>query len=67
RGQGEKLVYTADDGHYVLTGTASAHPTMWDQVHGTTTGEELRFNSENDTVQVLGGKGSAVTNTTAPK
>lgn len=67
RGEGEKLLYTADDGHYLLTGTAAAPPTMWDQVHGTTTGAQLSFNSENDTVQVLGGKGSAVTNTMAPK
>ena len=67
RGDGAKLVYTADDGKYVLTGTVAARPTLWDRLHGTTTGEELVFNSQDDTVQVIGGKVGAVTETRAPK
>lgn len=67
RGEGQKLIYTAADGKYVLTGTATKLPTMWDRVHGTTTGAALIFNGENDTVEVSGGKGSAVTDTRAPK
>jgi lipopolysaccharide export system protein LptA len=67
RGNGEKLVYTAADGRYVLTGTASNPPTLWDQTHGTTTGERIAFNSENDSVEVTGGKGAAVTRTRTPK
>lgn len=67
RGEGQKLVYTADDGKYVLTGTAEKRPTMWDRVHGTTTGEALTFNTETEVVEVSGGKGSAVTDTRAPK
>jgi lipopolysaccharide export system protein LptA len=67
RGEGEKLVYTADSGEYVLTGTKSAPPRMTDRVHGTTTGEALLFNSQNDSVEVSGGKSSAVTDTRAPK
>lgn len=67
RGNGEKLVYTADDGQYVLTGTRATPPAIWDQTHGTTTGEKIAFNSENDAIEVIGGKGAAVTNTRTPK
>jgi len=67
KGSGEKLVYTADDGKYVLTGTESALPQMWDRVHGTTTGAALIFNSQDDSVEVSGGKSSAVTDTRAKK
>jgi lipopolysaccharide export system protein LptA len=66
-GDGEKLLYTADDGQYVLTGTAAAPPKMWDRVHGTTTGEALIFNSQDDSVVVSGGKSSAVTETRTRK
>jgi lipopolysaccharide export system protein LptA len=67
RGEGEKLVYTADDGRYVLTGTPEKHPRLWDSVHGTTTGVTLLFNSQDDSVEVSGGNSSAVTDTRAPK
>ncbi len=67
RGAGAKLVYTADDGKYVLTGTPKARPRLWDRVHGTTTGAALIFNSQNDSVEVSGGKSSAVTITRAPR
>jgi lipopolysaccharide export system protein LptA len=67
RGEGAKLEYTADDGKYVLTGTPEAQPQMWDRVHGTTTGAALIFNSQNDSVEVSGGKSSAVTKTRAPR
>lgn len=67
KAEGEKLVYTADDGHYVLTGTPQALPRMTDSVHGTTTGSALLFNSQDDSVVVSGGKSSAVTDTRTPK
>lgn len=67
RGEGEKLVYTADDGKYVLTGTPEKLPRLWDSVHGTTSGAALLFNSQDDSVEVSGGKSSAVTDTRAPK
>lgn len=67
RGQGERLVYTADEGKYILTGTPEAQPQLWDRVHGTTTGAALIFNSQNDSVEVSGGKSSAVTQTRAPR
>lgn len=67
RGNGEKLIYTADDGKYVLSGTEAAPPQLWDRVHGTTTGEALIFSSQDDKVEVSGGKSSAVTETHARK
>jgi lipopolysaccharide export system protein LptA len=67
KGSGEKLVYTADDGKYMLTGSDSVLPQMWDRVHGTTTGAALIFNSQDDSVEVSGGKSSALTDTRAKK
>ncbi|MGB9030805.1 MAG: LptA/OstA family protein, partial [Acidobacteriaceae bacterium] len=67
KGNGEKLVYTASDGTYVLTGTEAAPPQIWDRVHGTTTGAALSFNSQDDSIVVSGGKSSAVTETRAKK
>ncbi len=67
KGDSEKLVYTADDGTYIMTGTEAAPPHMWDRVHGTTTGAALIFNTQDDSVEVSGGKSSAVTETRARK
>lgn len=67
KGQGEKLVYTADEGKYVLTGTPAEAPSLWDRTHGTTTGEALVFWNATDKVEVMGGKSSVVTETRAPK
>lgn len=66
-GEGEKLVYTADDARYVLTGTPAKPPQMYDAAHGTTTGEALIFNDRNDSVEISGGQSAAVTKTRAPK
>lgn len=67
RGLGEKLVYTADDGRYVLTGTPGRSPRIEDAVKGTTTGSTLIFNSQDDSVVVSGGQSSAVTQTRTSK
>ncbi len=67
KGQGEKLVYTADEGKYVLTGTPAEPPRLWDRDHGTTTGAALIFSSQTDKVEVAGGKSSVVTETHAPR
>ncbi|WP_446744252.1 LptA/OstA family protein [Silvibacterium acidisoli] len=67
KGLGEKLVYTADDGKYVLTGTGANPPRMEDQAKGTTTGAALIFNSQDDSVEVSGGQSSAVTQTRTTK
>jgi lipopolysaccharide export system protein LptA len=64
---GEKLVYTSDDGKYVLTGSPGNLPHVYDQVKGTTAGARLIFNSQDDSVVVSGGQSSAVTETRTPK
>jgi lipopolysaccharide export system protein LptA len=56
---GERLVYTATDQMYVLTGTAAAPPRAVDAVQGTTTGAALRFHSGDDSVVVSGRDGDA--------
>jgi lipopolysaccharide export system protein LptA len=67
RGVGEKLIYTADNGRYVLTGSQGNPPRVDDAVKGTTTGATLIFNSQDDSVVVSGGQSSAVTETRTPK
>jgi lipopolysaccharide export system protein LptA len=67
RGSGEKLLYTAQDGKFVLTGTFSTPPHLYDQVRGDVTGESLIFNSQDDSVSVTGGQSRAVTNTRTAK
>jgi lipopolysaccharide export system protein LptA len=67
KGLGDRLVYTADDGKYVLTGTPQTPPRIVDQAKGTTTGSRLIFNSQDDSVVVSGGQSSAVTDTRAPR
>ena len=54
RATSDRLVYTASDGTYVLTGTKAAPPKVVDQTQGTTTGAALRFKSGDDSVEVLG-------------
>jgi lipopolysaccharide export system protein LptA len=54
KGTGDRLVYTASDGVFVLTGTKSAPPRVVDEAQGTTTGAALRFRSGDDSVEVLG-------------
>jgi lipopolysaccharide export system protein LptA len=67
RGTGEKLVYTARDGKFVLTGTSSAPPHLYDQARGSVSGEALIFNSEDNSVSVAGGQSKAVTDTRTAK
>ncbi len=67
RGTGEKLLYTAQDGKFVLTGTFSTPPHLYDQVHGDVSGDALIFNSQDDSVSVTGGRSKAVTNTRTAK
>jgi lipopolysaccharide export system protein LptA len=52
RGTGDKLVYTAADGRYVLTGTPSQPPRIADAQKGTTTGAALLFKTADDSVEV---------------
>jgi len=67
KGFGSKLVYTAKDGRYVLTGLPGRPPRIEDAAKGTTTGTTLIFNSQDDSVVVSGGQSRAVTETRAPK
>jgi lipopolysaccharide export system protein LptA len=67
KGTGERLVYTADDGRYVLTGSPGNPPHVEDAAKGTTTGSALIFNSQDDSVVVSGGQSSAVTETRTPR
>jgi lipopolysaccharide export system protein LptA len=67
KGSGEELEYTAQDGKFVLTGTAAAPPHLTDQVRGTVTGNALIFNDRDDSVMVSGGPSKAVTQTHVAK
>jgi lipopolysaccharide export system protein LptA len=52
RATGERLVYTAADGMYVLTGTSTVAPLIHDEAQGTTTGCALRFHAGDNSVVV---------------
>jgi lipopolysaccharide export system protein LptA len=49
---GERLVYTADDGLYLLTGASGAQPRVTD-AQGTTTGAAFEFHSGDCSVEAL--------------
>ncbi len=71
-GTGSKLVYTAADGNYVLTGTPAAPPRATDSQRGSTTGAALLFRNTDDSVEVLssdaeGNSRRTVTDTRTPK
>lgn len=57
RATGDRLVYTANDQMFVLTGTASTPPKVVDAQQGTTTGAALRFHSGDDSVTISGRDG----------
>jgi lipopolysaccharide export system protein LptA len=54
KGTGEKLVYTAAEDLFVLTGTPASPPRVVDQAQGTTTGAALKFHSGDDSIEILG-------------
>lgn len=60
RAIGDKLVYTAADQTYVLTGTPSVPPRLIDESRGTITGTSLLFHGSDDSVEILGGDGQRV-------
>jgi lipopolysaccharide export system protein LptA len=55
KASGEKIVYTAADESYVLTGTKAAPPMIVDEARGTVTGASLRFTGGDDSVVISGG------------
>jgi hypothetical protein len=52
---GEKLVYTASEDKFVLTG---GPPSIFDAEHGKITGDSLTFYNRDDRVLVEGGNSS---------
>ena len=52
RAVGTKLVYTAADGRFVLTGSEGKSPSIFDAEQGTITGDSLTFYSRDDKVVV---------------
>ena len=67
RGTGEQLVYTGENGKYVLTGTAEVPPRMTDPQRGSVTGQDLIFYSRDDRVSIEGGGQRTTTETTTQK
>jgi lipopolysaccharide export system protein LptA len=67
KGTGEELVYTAEDGKIVLTGTSTVPPRLTDQLRGVVSGTALIFNDRDDSVIVSGGNSKAVTQTRVAK
>lgn len=67
RATGEKLVYTSADDRFILTGTSSVLPHLYDEAHGNVTGDALIFNNRDDSVNVEGQGQKTVTHTRTPK
>jgi lipopolysaccharide export system protein LptA len=66
-GEGERLVYTATDGRFILYGRTGQPARMADPVHGTVSGAALIFTNRGDSVEVDGGTARAITDTQVPK
>ncbi|HUZ94245.1 MAG TPA: LptA/OstA family protein [Edaphobacter sp.] len=60
RATGERAVYTASDGMFVMTGTAAVPPQLVDDLQGTVTGTSLRFHAGDESVMVSNGVSSGV-------
>jgi lipopolysaccharide export system protein LptA len=67
KGAGERLVYTASDGKFVLYGRTGLPAHMADPEHGTVSGAALIFTNRGDSVEVDGGTARAVTDTQVPR
>lgn len=58
-GRGDKLVYTASDSTFVLTGSPGHPPQIVDAERGSVTGATLRFRSGDNAVEVSGSNAAA--------
>lgn len=67
RGTGTRLVYTANDGHFVLTGDAENPPQIFDADRGTVTGQVLTFTSPEQAIIVSGNSSKSTTTRTRVK
>lgn len=64
---GDRLVYTAADQQFQMTGADGVPPTVRDREQGTITGASLLFHAGDDSVEVVGADGRPVhTQTVAP-
>ena len=61
KGTGDRLVYTASDGRFVLSGRGAQPARMTDTHRGTVTGASLIFTNRGDSVEVDGGTNRTVT------
>lgn len=59
RATGARVVYTASDGMFVLTGTPDALPKVIDDQRGTVTGTSLQFHAGDDSIVVSNGGSGA--------
>jgi lipopolysaccharide export system protein LptA len=55
---GSRLVYTADEGKFVMTGEPGKLPSIFDAERGDLTGDSLTFYMHDDRVQVGSGENS---------
>lgn len=67
RATGERLVYTASDGKFVLTGKEGKTPSIFDAERGNITGNSLTFFSRDDRVQVNSAENSRTVTRTRVK
>ncbi|HEX6771722.1 MAG TPA: LPS export ABC transporter periplasmic protein LptC [Acidobacteriaceae bacterium] len=67
QGTGDRLLYTASDGKFVLYGRAGQLARLSDPEHGTVAGTALIFTNRGDSVEVDGGNARAVTDTQVPR
>ncbi|WP_213806904.1 LptA/OstA family protein [Granulicella sp. dw_53] len=59
RATGDRLVYTASDGLFVMTGVPGTPPKMMDQAQGEVTGASLQFHAGDNSVVVSNGVNGA--------
>ena len=67
RASGNELVYTADEGKFVLTGTPQKPPSIFDAERGQVTGVSLTFFNRDDRVLVDSSNSSTITQSTVKK
>ena len=67
RASGERLVYTAQEEKFVLTGTPGAPPSIFDAEHGQVTGVSLTFFNRDDRVLVDSSNSTSITQTRLKK
>jgi lipopolysaccharide export system protein LptA len=64
---GSKLVYTADEAKFVMTGEPGKSPSIFDAERGNLTGDSLTFYTHDDRVQVGSGENARVVTRTRIK